>query len=161
MPRHFPPGRSDVDPPARPAADGWLLRGASLALWGGELVCIAGTDLSALCALTNCLRGGLPWSGQLRTRSAWWRLGRVEGPLMARGRSATWIAGRLLALERQRAVGGATVCALALDEAPAGWTALRRAAALVSSRAPLRCVRLAGGRLLPPPRSVDPPPGDS
>ncbi|MDF1504314.1 hypothetical protein PYV61_15275, partial [Roseisolibacter sp. H3M3-2] len=50
-----------------PGPDGtWTLRGASLAVWGGEVVCVAGPDPGAARALLACLRGAAPWGGTLR-----------------------------------------------------------------------------------------------
>jgi hypothetical protein len=135
-----------------PAPDGaWRLRGASLAVWGGEVVCVAGPDAEALGALLACLRGAPPWGGVLRARGGWWRLGHVADPLDARGRPARWVARRLLALAQRRPVGGALVGALVLDGGADGWAALRDASTAATPRVPLRCVALVAGRVAPPP----------
>lgn len=128
----------------------WRLRGASLAVWSGEVVWVAGADPAALRALLACLRGAPAWGGLVRGRPGWWRYGRTLGPLAVRGRAPDAVA-RALVLRARRAVGGALVAALVVDDAPDPWAAVHVAAALAARHVPVRCVGLRGGRVVPPP----------
>ncbi|GLC26127.1 hypothetical protein [Roseisolibacter agri] len=144
-----------------PGPDGaWRLRGATLAAWGGEVVCIAGADAGALRALLACLRGAPTWGGVVRARPGWWRAGRALGPLDVRGRSAAWLA-RAVRARARRTLGGALVLALTIDDRAECSATVHQAVALAARHVPVRCVALVGGRIVPPPRSVDPPPGRS
>ena len=96
----------------------------------------------------------------MRARPGWWRAGHALGPLDVRGRSGTWLARALLARAR-RTLGGALVLALTIDHRAECWSVVHHAVALAGRRVPVRCVALVGGRIVPPPRSVDPPPGPS
>jgi hypothetical protein len=168
VPRFAPSASSarrvaEADTPSIRTGDAWALRGASLAVWRGEVVCVAGSDLAALDALLDCLAGATPAGGAVRARAAWWRAGlllrpRSSGDACAGEASLT---ARLCDAVRRRPSDGAVVCALVLPDQPATWDALARVAARVMHAAPVRCVRLAGGRVLPPPRSVDPSHGRS
>lgn len=129
---------------------GWRLRGASLAVWGGEVVWVAGADAAALAALLACLRGAPAWGGLVRARPGWWRFGRVAGPLDVRGRPPGVLA-RALVLRARRTVGGAVVTALVSEDSKECWAAVHVAAALAARHVPLRCAALRNGRVVPPP----------
>ena len=107
-------------------------------------------DRAALRALLACLRGAPAWGGLVRGRPGWWRYGRTLGPLAVRGRAPDAVA-RALVLRARRAVGGALVAALVVDDAPDAWAAVHVAAALAARHVPVRCVGLRGGRVVPPP----------
>ena len=128
----------------------WRLRGASLAVWSGEVVWVAGADGAALRALLACLRGAPAWGGLVRARPGWWRYGRVLGPLDVDRRAPDALARRLVVRAR-RAIGGALVAGLVVDESADAWAAVHVAAALAARHVPVRCVALRGGRVVPPP----------
>ncbi|MGZ8414078.1 MAG: hypothetical protein ACXWZS_04510 [Gemmatirosa sp.] len=141
--------------------DAWALRGASLAVWAGEVVCVVGGDLTALDALLGCLAGATPAGGAVRARGAWWRTGLLLRARALESSPVASLAWRLHDAAARRPPDGAVVCALALPDHPRAWYALAEAVAREADHAPLRCVRLAAGRVVPPPRSVDPPDGRS
>jgi hypothetical protein len=141
--------------------DAWALRGASLAVWRGEVVCVGGADVESLDALLDCLAGATPAGGALRARPGWWSAGRLlrapaPGPV-----SDAWLLARLCDAVGRRPDDGAVVCTIVLPDEARAWAELARAGAHVARLAPVRCVRLAGGRIVPPPRSVDPSQGAS
>jgi hypothetical protein len=142
---------------AHGGGDSWALRGASLAVWGGEVVCVAGHDLAALDALFGCLAGATPAGGAVRAREAWWRAGLLlrTRPLPPSRTDVASLVRRLSDAAARRPPGGAVVCSVVLPDDRCAWNALAEAAARIADRACLRCVCLASGRVVPPPRSVD------
>jgi hypothetical protein len=172
--------RAAGDPSASPAEHcPWVLRGASLAVWGGELVCVAGADAVALHALADCTgadAAAMAGTVRRRTPSVRWigasdprrpasrdtarRRSIVAEAVGAAARTPTLyvalganVPADLLGLTGLVTARSA-VLALQVVTHPAGWVRLVGQTEAVAAVVPVRLLVLRDGRIAQPGGSV-------